>query len=149
MVYSTMGSTFTLIVGFLFFSIEVNGFAFNALEKLSPVHPLSDGGKLVRMAEREPDHHVSSPMMTRRDALIKASSVSMPLALASFSALPQSAYAAQSDSDVHLSASWSAVDGLNSLNEGKKFVAFDKSAYKAMKGEQTRILNYACRCRIN
>ena len=88
------------------------------------------------MAEREPDDHVSSSKMTRRDALIKSSSVSTTLALTSFTASPQSAYASASDSNIHMSASWSAVDGLNSLNEGKKFVSFDQSAYRAMKGEE-------------
>ena len=37
-----------------------------------------------------------------------------------------------------ISAQWSAVDGLNSLESGKKFVSFDKSAYQAMKLDSSR-----------
>eukprot|EP00581_Thalassiosira_minuscula_P009417 CAMPEP_0183706428 /NCGR_PEP_ID=MMETSP0737-20130205/3265_1 /TAXON_ID=385413 /ORGANISM="Thalassiosira miniscula, Strain CCMP1093" /LENGTH=422 /DNA_ID=CAMNT_0025933841 /DNA_START=5 /DNA_END=1273 /DNA_ORIENTATION=- len=37
-----------------------------------------------------------------------------------------------------ISAAWSAVDGLNSLESEKKFVSFDKSAYQAMVNDQSR-----------
>ena len=35
-------------------------------------------------------------------------------------------------------ASWSAVDGLNSLDKNSQFVSFDTSAYKAMRDDPTR-----------
>lgn len=44
---------------------------------------------------------------------------------------PPNAVAAESVS-VPISASWTSVDGLYSLDEEKKFVTFDKSAYQAM-----------------
>jgi len=37
-----------------------------------------------------------------------------------------------------ISASWKAVDGLNSLEENNKIISFDTSAYKAMMDDPSR-----------
>lgn len=57
-----------------------------------------------------------------------------------FGALPRQAAQAADDLTkvIPISASWSAVDGLNSLDKGKKIVGFDRSAYYAMKDDPSR-----------
>ena len=55
------------------------------------------------------------------------------------------AYAAESTTTttttgggIPISASWSAVDGLNSLNKENQIVSFDENAYKAMRDDSSR-----------
>jgi len=71
---------------------------------------------------------------SRRSALQRLLTVAT--ATSSFSLFPTAAFA--NDDKVHISAYWKAVDGLNSLDEGKKLVSFDSSAYKAMMDDPAR-----------
>lgn len=77
----------------------------------------------------------SKSEQSRRSAIQRL--VSVAAATTSFAFLPAVAFAANEDK-VHISAYWNAVDGLMSLDEGKKFVSFDSSAYKAMLDDPAR-----------
>ena len=132
MLYSPLLS---LIAVFSSVSSGVDGFSFKRINQVRSGKPPSGRPLVLHMTRSDLDNHgASSPDISRRDVLVK-SSVSASLLVAACGSIPQSVYASQSDDVVHMSASWSAVDGLNSLNEGKKFVSFDQSAYKAMKGK--------------
>ena len=111
-----------------------DGFHFKRLNHFRSVNPSSERPLVLHMSQNDLDNDDASSLnMSRRDVIMKSSSAS--LFFAACGSKPQSVYASQpADDMVHMSASWSAVDGLNSLNEGKKFVSFDQSAYKAMKG---------------
>jgi len=76
----------------------------------------------------------SLPEQSRRSALQRL--VSVATATSAFSLLPTAAFA--NEDKVHISSYWKAVDGLNSLDEGKKIVSFDSSAYKAMMDDPAR-----------
>lgn len=79
-----------------------------------------------------------SPSFTRRAALEQIQKLSItPFVVGSTTILlpPTNAIASET---TPISASWNAVDGLNSLESEKKFVSFDKSAYQAMVNDQSR-----------
>lgn len=79
-----------------------------------------------------------SPSFTRRAALEQIQRLSVtPFVVTGSTVLvsPDNAIASETTS---ISASWNAVDGLNSLESEKKFVSFDKSAYQAMVNDQSR-----------
>lgn len=52
--------------------------------------------------------------------------------------LPPGTSSANAVETTPISASWTAVDGLNSLESEKKIVGFDKSAYQAMVNDKSR-----------
>ncbi|EED89822.1 arginine n-methyltransferase-like protein [Thalassiosira pseudonana CCMP1335] len=70
---------------------------------------------------------------SRRAALEKLQQITVTPFVATSLIQPSIASASES---TPISASWTAVDGLNSLE--KKFVSFDKSAYQAMVNDQSR-----------
>lgn len=72
---------------------------------------------------------------TRRAAIEQIQKLSITPFVTLLAPPPPDAIAAAS---TPISASWSAVDGLNSLDESKKFVSFDKSAYQAMVNDKSR-----------
>jgi len=72
--------------------------------------------------------------LSRRSALLHFATVTT--AIASSVLLPSPAFC--EEDKVHISAYWTAVDGLNSMNEDKKIVSFDSSAYKAMMDDPAR-----------
>ena len=74
-----------------------------------------------------------SPTSTRRDVIEQIQKLSITPFVAT-TLLPNNAVA--TDSSTPISASWNAVDGLNSLDS--KFVSFNKSAYKAMMDDKSR-----------
>ena len=73
-----------------------------------------------------------SPTSTRRDVIEQIQKITPFVAT---TLLPNIAIA-ETDSSTPISASWNAVDGLNSLDS--KFVSFNKSAYKAMMDDKSR-----------
>ena len=74
-----------------------------------------------------------SPTSTRRDVIEQIQKLSITPFVAT-TLLPYNAVG--TDSSISISASWNAVDGLNSLDS--KFVSFNKSAYKAMMDDKSR-----------
>lgn len=82
------------------------------------------------------DENNSSSPFSSNQSTTRRSALQTFLTLATVSStLPAFADEAKS---VHISAQWSAVDGLNSLDEGKKIVSFDTSAYRAMMDDPAR-----------
>lgn len=82
---------------------------------------------------------------TRRSALEQLQKLTFTPFVTTFLPPPPNAIAAEesttsssTSTSTPISAAWKSVDGLNSLEEEKKFVSFDKSAYQAMMNDQSR-----------
>uniref|UniRef100_A0A7S2EUK9 Methyltransferase domain-containing protein n=1 Tax=Ditylum brightwellii TaxID=49249 RepID=A0A7S2EUK9_9STRA len=90
--------------------------------------------------EEDTSSFISRRLALRRFATISA--VTAATVSSSTSPFMPSVALAATDEDlekkVHISASWKAVDGLNSLDKENNFVSFDLSAYKAMVGDASR-----------
>ena len=136
-------SSIAALIPLFLLSSNVEGFSLPTRES-SLLRTNCAGLLRLHMTSRPQDISVDSSTATaagsqseqsRRSAIQRL--VSVAAASTSFSFLPAAAFAADEDK-VHISAYWNAVDGLNSLDEGKKFVAFDSSAYKAMMDDPAR-----------
>ena len=74
--------------------------------------------------------------ISRRSALINFGAFATTTTAASWFLFPTPALAVEDNNKVPISASWNAVDGLNSNDSN--FVAFDSSAYQAMMNDPAR-----------
>lgn len=79
--------------------------------------------------DRQRTLNTSNTIMHRRDMLRAG------VALSVLTTLPKPSVAIDKTS---IAATWSATDGLKSLDEGKEFVSFDVTAYRAMRDDPTR-----------
>jgi SAM-dependent methyltransferase len=81
----------------------------------------------------QPFENIASEGMSRRQILSKTAALSTLTCITSSVACPSLAAGS-----VPFSATWSAVDGLNKADDKKEFVAFDISAYRAMRDDKSR-----------
>jgi SAM-dependent methyltransferase len=95
---------------------------------------------LLKAASSKEDEPALSSIISRREVFAQASA---SLAAYSILQIPTSAYAADdgatsTSTPVSISASWSAISGLNKAESGDDVVSFDASAYKAMRDDPSR-----------
>lgn len=124
-------------ISVLFYLASV-GRVFNAEAFSIQTHsPFRKNVSCLRMKPKPKPTEVQLSVETRRAAIEKLLAAATVSAVTNLQISP--VFASESEPEtVHLSASWNAVDGLNSLDEGKKIVSFDTSAYKAMMDDPAR-----------
>lgn len=129
-----MHTRFTSCILVTLFVERGDSFSFPQTATTTPtsLNALTDGGNDSSMIQQ-------SKQTSRRRQLFSQATAAVT-ALATLPILPALA-ASSSEEKVEFSASWSAVDGLNQMddaNRDNKIVGFDLNAYKAMRDDKTR-----------
>ena len=152
--------TTLLLLGFNFFSSyafhqQHPSFLKATVKKSSPPLPLlsaantrhDDDGRDPASTAQEDAESVQSSNgrrghFDRRTMITSAAGAAAIFGATTTITFPSVSQAAATESTgtagIPISASWSAVDGLNSLEDSKEIVSFDESAYRAMRDDATR-----------